>query len=311
MKEKISVLVSLLIMLLIGAACVPEPASQKVTYAYLPQYSKAVSLERHQDLIAFIKKETGLDIVQVFPENFDDHMNKVGSGEIVQVFPENFDDHMNKVGSGEIDISFSNPFVYIKIAHQYDARAFARIIEKEGKDMFRGEICVLKDSPLQTLADLKGKRIMAVSRSSAGGYLFQRGMLVEAGIDPDEEPTIDFAQGAGKQEEAFLAVCSGEYDACFVREGTRTEVMRDQVDISKVRVLAYTPFYPGWVYAGRKGLDPSVLDKIRSAMLKLDLSDPEHKAILEKANFVKVVASEDKDFDSIRELASRLDLKWD
>ena len=291
MKVKISALVSLMIMLLIGAVCVPQPASQEVTYAYLPQYSKAISLERHQDLIAFIKKETGLDIVQVFPENFDDHMNKVGSG--------------------EIDISFSNPFVYIKIAHQYDARAFARIIEEEGKDMFRGEICVLKDSPLKTLADLKGKKIMAVSRSSAGGYLFQRGMLVEAGIDPDEELTIDFAQGAGKQEEAFLAVYSGEYDACFVREGTRTEVMRNQVDISKVRVLAYTPFYPGWVYAGRKGLDPSVLDKIRSALLKLDVNNPEHKAILEKANFVKVVPSEDGDFDLIRELASRLELKWD
>ncbi len=291
MKGKISVLASLVIMLLIGEACVPQTASQKVTYAYLPQYSKAVSLERHQDLIAFIKKETGLDIVQVFPENFDDHMNKVGSG--------------------EIDISFSNPFVYIKIAHKYDARAFARIIEKEGKDMFRGEICVLKDSPLQTLADLKGKRVMAVSRSSAGGYLFQRGMLVEAGIDPDEELTIDFAQGAGKQEEAFLAVHSGEYDACFVREGTRTEVMSDQVDISKVRVLAYSAFYPGWVYAVRKGLDPAVLDKIRSALLKLDIINPEHKAVLEKAAFVKVVPSEDRDFDSIRELASRLGLKWD
>jgi phosphonate transport system substrate-binding protein len=291
MKGKITVLVSLAIMLLIGAACVTEPAAQKVTYAYLPQYSKAVSLERHQDLIAFIKKETGLDIVQVFPKDFDDHMRKVGSG--------------------EIDISFSNPFVYIRIARQYDARAFARIIEKEGKDMFRGEICVLKDSQLQTLADLKGKRIMAVSESSAGGYLFQRGMLKEAGIDPDEDLTIDFVQGAGKQEEAFLAVYSGGYDACFVREGTRTEVMKDQVDISKVRVLAYTPFYPGWVYAGRKGLDPAVLDKIRSVLLKLDFSDPEHKAILEKANFVKIVPSEDKDFDSIRELASRLGLKWD
>ena len=291
MKGKITVLVSLAIMLLIGAACVTEPAAQKVTYAYLPQYSKAVSLERHQDLIAFIKKETGLDIVQVFPKGFDDHMRKVGSG--------------------EIDISFSNPFVYIRIARQYDARAFARIIEKEGKDMFRGEICVLKDSQLQTLADLKGKRIMAVSESSAGGYLFQRGMLKEAGIDPDEDLTIDFVQGAGKQEEAFLAVYSGGYDACFVREGTRTEVMKDQVDISKVRVLAYTPFYPGWVYAGRKGLDPAVLDKIRSVLLKLDFSDPEHKAILEKANFVKIVPSEDKDFDSIRELASRLGLKWD
>lgn len=291
MRVKISVLMSLAIMLLIGAACVTEPTAQKVTYAYLPQYSKEISLERHQDIVAFIKKETGLDIIQVFPESFDDHMKKVGSG--------------------EIDISFSNPFVYIKIAQQYDARAFGRIIEKEGKDMFRGEICVLKDSPLQTLADLKGKRVMAVSSSSAGGYLFQRGMLVEAGIDPNEDLTIDFAQEAGKQEKAFLAMYSGEYDACFVREGTRTEVMKDQVDISKVRVLAYTPWYSGWVYATRKGLDPVVLDKIRSAMLKLDFSDPEHKAILEKAKFVKIVPSEDKDFDTIRELASKLELKWD
>lgn len=291
MRVKISVLMSLAIMLLIGAACVTEPTAQKVTYAYLPQYSKEISLERHQDIVAFIKKETGLDIIQVFPESFDDHMKKVGSG--------------------EIDISFSNPFVYIKIAQQYDARAFGRIIEKEGKDMFRGEICVLKDSPLQTLADLKGKRVMAVSPSSAGGYLFQRGMLVEAGIDPNEDLTIDFAQEAGKQEKAFLAMYSGEYDACFVREGTRTEVMKDQVDISKVRVLAYTPWYSGWVYATRKGLDPVVLDKIRSAMLKLDFSDPEHKAILEKAKFVKIVPSEDKDFDTIRELASTLELKWD
>ncbi len=291
MRVKISVLMSLAIMLLIGAACVTEPTAQKVTYAYLPQYSKEISLERHQDIVVFIKKETGLDIIQVFPESFDDHMKKVGSG--------------------EIDISFSNPFVYIKIAQQYDARAFGRIIEKEGKDMFRGEICVLKDSPLQTLADLKGKRVMAVSPSSAGGYLFQRGMLVEAGIDPNEDLTIDFAQEAGKQEKAFLAMYSGEYDACFVREGTRTEVMKDQVDISKVRVLAYTPWYPGWVYAARKGLDPVVLDKIRSAMLKLDFSDPEYKAILEKAKFVKIVPSEDKDFDTIRELASKLELKWD
>lgn len=290
MKGKISVVVSLVIMLLVGVACVTKPAAQKVTYAYLPQYSKAVSLERHQDLIAFIKKETGLDIVQVFPEDFDDHMKKVGSG--------------------EIDISFSNPFVYIRIAQQYGARAFARIIEKEGKDMFRGEICVAEDSPLKTIADLKGRRIMAVSRSSAGGYLFQIGMLAEAGINP-EKLTIDFAQGAGKQEKAFLAVYSGEYDACFMREGTRTEVMKDQVDISKIRVLAYTPFYPGWIYAGRKGLDPSVLDKIRSAMLKLDLNNPEHKVILEKAAFVKIVPSEDRDFDPIRELAARLGLEWD
>lgn len=289
MRRTKSVLAILSILALCGAACVSNPVPQKITYAYLPQYSKQVLLERHQDLISFIKEKTGLDIVQVFPEDFDDHMKKVGSG--------------------EIDISFSNPFVYIKIAQLYGAQAFARIIEKEGNEMFRGEICVRKDSPIQSIADLKGKRIMAVSLSSAGGYLFQKAMLVEAGIDPDEDLTVDFAKGAGKQEEAFLAVYSGDYDACFVREGTRTVVMKDKVDISKVRVLAYTPWYPGWVYAGRKGLDPDILNTIKSAMLMLDFKDPEDKVILEKAKFVKIVSSEDKDFDSIRKLANRLNLK--
>lgn len=289
MRRTKSVLAILSILALCGAACVSNPVPQKITYAYLPQYSKQVLLERHQDLISFIKEKTGLDIVQVFPEDFDDHMKKVGSG--------------------EIDISFSNPFVYIKIAQLYGAQAFARIIEKEGNEMFRGEICVRKDSPIQSIADLKGKRIMAVSLSSAGGYLFQKAMLVEAGIDPDEDLTVDFAKGAGKQEEAFLTVYSGDYDACFVREGTRTVVMKDKVDISKVRVLAYTPWYPGWVYAGRKGLDPDILNTIKSAMLMLDFKDPEDKVILEKAKFVKIVSSEDKDFDSIRKLANRLNLK--
>jgi phosphonate transport system substrate-binding protein len=286
-----SVLAIISILALWGTACVTKPAPQKITYAYLPQYSQEISLERHQGLVSFLKEKTGLDIVQIFPEDFDDHMNKVGSG--------------------EIDVSFSNPFVYIKIAQIYGAEAFARIIEKEGKDLFRGEICVRKDSPLQSLADLKGKRIMAVSESSAGGYLFQRGMLVEAGINPGEDLTVDFARGTGKQEEAFLAVYSGDYDACFVREGTRTVVMKDKVDISKIRVLAYTSWYPGWVYAGRKGLDPDIVNTIKSALLMLDFGNPEDKVILEKAKFVKIVSSEDKDFDSIRKLATRLNLKWD
>ena len=50
-----------------------------------------------------------------------------------QVFPDTFDEHVNMVGRGEIDISFSNPFVYVKIADRYGARAFARVVETAGQ----------------------------------------------------------------------------------------------------------------------------------------------------------------------------------
>ena len=35
---------------------------------------------------------------------------------IKQVFPDTFDEHMRMVGQGKIDISFSNPFVYVGLA---------------------------------------------------------------------------------------------------------------------------------------------------------------------------------------------------
>jgi len=292
MKNKSSLAIGVLIFALLTITFANIAVAQEITYAYLPQYSVKESLERHSALIEYLKRETDLEIKQVFPNDFDEHMNQVGSS--------------------EIDISYSNPFVYIKIAHRYGTQAFARVIEREGAEKFRGEICVLKDSPIKILADLKEKKLIAVSDSSAGGYLFQRGMLVEAGIDPDSDLTIHFAKGIiGEQEESFMGMYTGAYDACFVREGTRTIVMKDKVDISKVRVLAYTPWYPGWVYAARKGLDPYIVVKIKAALAKLDANNADQRKILDKAKFVKVVSSKDSDFDSIRELAKKLKISLD
>jgi len=45
-----------------------------ITYAYLPQYSHSVSYQRHNPLIEYLKKETGLSIRQIFPDTFDEHM---------------------------------------------------------------------------------------------------------------------------------------------------------------------------------------------------------------------------------------------
>ena len=65
-----------------------------ITYAYLPQYSHTISYTRHHPLIQYLRKKTGLNIKQVFPDTFEQHMKMVGQG--------------------KIDISFSNPFIYIK-----------------------------------------------------------------------------------------------------------------------------------------------------------------------------------------------------
>lgn len=256
-----------------------------ITYAYLPQYAHSVSYERHHLVMEYLTKITGLQVQQVFPDTFDEHMNMVGRG--------------------LIDITFSNPFIYVKIAERYGAKAFARIVEAVGKENFRGQIiCRADNDKIKTLADLKGKRFIAVDPTSAGGYLYPWSMILEHGLRKTDFAEIAFAPGpGGKQEKVVMAVYSGKYDAGAIREGT-LDILASKIDLSQIRVLAQTPWYPGWVYAARKDLDPDKLEKIKRALLALDINNPEHKPILEKAGFVAIIPAKDSDFDRVRQLAS-------
>jgi phosphonate transport system substrate-binding protein len=257
------------------------PAS--ITYAYLPQYSHTVSYQRHHPLVEYLTKTTGVTVRQVFPDTFDEHMNMVGRG--------------------EIDISFSNPFIYVKIADRYGARAFARVVEAQGEENFRGQIIVRADNPnIKSLADLKGKRLIAVDPTSAGGFLYPWSFLREKGLRKEDFAEIAFAPGpGGKQEKVVMAVYSGKYDVGTIREGT-LDILANKIDLKQIRVLAHSPWYPGWVYAARRGLEPAVVAKIKAALLALDQDTPEHKAILDKAGFVAVIPAQDADFAAVRQL---------
>jgi phosphonate transport system substrate-binding protein len=258
-----------------------------VTYAYLPQYSHTVSYQRHHPLVEFLSQQTGLNIKQIFPDTFDEHMKMVGQG--------------------KIDISYSNPFIYLKIAHRYAARAFARTLEIYGQENFRGQIiCRADNLRIQGIADCRGKRWIAVDPTSAGGYLYPLGHFLEHGLKKEDFSEIAFAPGpGGKQEKVVLAVYAGKYDVGSIREGT-LNVVADKIDINEIRVIAHTRWYPGWVYAARSDLKTEIVQIIKNALLKLDYNQTEHKRMLDAADIVGFIPSEDKDFDPVRELAARI-----
>ncbi|HMA67118.1 MAG TPA: phosphate/phosphite/phosphonate ABC transporter substrate-binding protein [Desulfosalsimonadaceae bacterium] len=260
---------------------------ESLTYACLPQYSHRVSFSRHHRLVEYIAEQTGLPIRQIFPDTFEAHVQMVGAG--------------------KIDISFSNPLVYTRIADRYQARAFARIVEKNGKPAFRGQIiCRADNKAIQNLQDCRNKRWMAVAPTSAAGYLFVLDHFLRHGISKEDFRSISFAPGPGaKQEKVVQAVYLGEADIGSIREGT-LDLVEDRVDLSAIRILDRTRRFPSWVYAAGKGLSPDVVEKIRTALLDLDPAKPEHRQILELAHFRSIIDATDQDFDPIRELTSQV-----
>ena len=258
-----------------------------LTYAYLPQYAHAVSYARHAPLIRYLEQATGLTIRQVFPDTFDEHLQMVALG--------------------RVDISFVNPFMMVRMADRLGARPFARVVEPGGRDVFRGQvICRSEDERIRTLGDVRGKRWIAVDPTSAGGYLFPLGMFVRRGIRPADFAEVAFAPcPGGKQERVVMAVYAGKYDIGTIREGT-LGLLAGRIDLSRIRVLAETPWYPGWGFAARRGLDPSLALRILDALTTLDPADPDQRVVLDAAGFVGVVRAANADFDPVRRLMAEI-----
>jgi phosphonate transport system substrate-binding protein len=302
MKKKILNAIFIFLFLFIG--CSQEQPAQKIdlskrekvilredeniiTYAYLPQYSHTVSYHRHHLLVEYLRKETGLNIKQVFPDTF----NK----------------HIKMVGRGRIDISYSNPFVYVKLSNRYGAGAFSRVVEVGKRKNFRGQIICRSDNrSIKNIADCRGKRLIAVDPTSAGGYLYPLGHFYDNGLTKSDFSEIAFSPGpGGKQEKVVLAVYAGKYDIGTIREGT-LNVVSDKIDINEIRVVASSRWYPGWVYAARKDLAPEIVEKIKKALLKLDYKNKDYKPILRAADIMGIIPSDDRDFDPVRKLAAKL-----
>jgi phosphonate transport system substrate-binding protein len=264
-----------------------RPQVPAITYAYLPQYSHTESFQRHHRLVAYLAEETGLSIRQVFPDTFDDHINMFGQG--------------------KIDISFSNPFVYVKLANRFGARAMTRIIEEGGRAEFRSQIIARRDNTeITSIADCRGRSWVAVDPSSAGGYLFPLGHFVDNGLQLEDFSEVVFA--GGRQENVILGVYAGLHDIGSIREGSLA-VVADKIDIEQIKVIDHSAWYPGWVYASSPRLSPQVVETIRSAMLKLDYAgNPRHRDILAAATFTGFVPSDDRDFDLVRDLSDKVGL---
>jgi phosphonate transport system substrate-binding protein len=264
-----------------------RPQLPAITYAYLPQYSNTESFQRHHRLVEYLAEQTGLPIRQVFPDTFADH---------IAMF-----------GQGKIDISFSNPFIYVKLANRFGAKAMTRIIEDDGRAEFRGQIIARKDNKeIQSIEDCRGKSWVAVDPSSAGGYLFPLGHFVDHGLNLRDFKEVVFA--GGRQENVILGVYAGLHDLGSIREGS-LKVVEGKIDIDQIKVVDSSKWYPGWVYAYSPRLPRDAADKIAAAMLKLDYDgDPQHRAIFDAAKFIGFVPSDDRNFDPVRDLSKKVGL---
>jgi len=255
-------------------------ASAEIKFGILPRLSATELYGMFNPLAEYLSKETGEKVSLVIPKDFDAFKAAVKAR--------------------QMDIGFANSLIYVQLRKEANVDLLALSAEAKAGTKFRGIIIARKDSGIEKLQDLKGKRLVFVEKDSAAGYIFQMLLLSKAGLDVHKDfTTLPFAK---KHDNVSMAVFNKAADAGGIREDD-FDKMKDKVDLSQLKIVGYTDYFPNWPVFGASKLNKGTAEKIKAALLKLKPNDAESEKVLGPAKLAGFAPVTDKDYDLLRQAA--------
>lgn len=199
-----------------------------------------------------------------------------------------YDEGIDSLVQGKVDFVRFGAASYICGKKRSEGIELVAMELENGAKRFQGVIAVKQDSPLQTLADLKGKRFAFGDQNSTIGRYLAQAELVKAGIHSGDLAGFAYL---GRHDMVARAVELGDYDAGSIAAGT----FEDSRAAGKLRALAtFENVTKPWL--ARAGLDPAVTAGLRASLLSL-----KDAAVLKELKVSGFAEASDADYALVRE----------
>jgi phosphonate transport system substrate-binding protein len=258
----------------------PEKPEEKkagiIHFAVIPRDNPRIAYEKYQPLIDYLVEDTGMKIELVLKKSYEDTVTGLANG--------------------SIDIALLGPLTYLEARIKAGAVAILKSITEKDESFFRSVIIARKDSPVNSLSDMKGRSFAFASVKSTSGNLIPRYLLAEAGIhlrDLLKYKNFDYHDSVVKW------VLKGEYDAGAVREAVAEKYLPLGLKIiEKSKAIPTGP-----VVVGPK-TPYQIAERIKNSLLKMD-RDPRGREKLAKTDpelrggFIE---ASDSDYTGIRKM---------
>jgi phosphonate transport system substrate-binding protein len=231
----------------------------------------------------------------------------LGSEVTVQIFP-NTEDLSAALADGKVQMAWITPLAFVRANQKNsDVIGLMKAVRQGGGLTYRAAFIVKKDSPLKALADLKGKKVAWVSKSSTSGYLFAKELIRAAGENPDT--FFSSENFAGDHPSVCRAVRSGTADvgATFAAEPAPNKPLvpngcEDAGPVSDFTVVASSKDLPNEVIAAGPSFDLRRQNEVTVAFAKMSKND-DGKTVLKDGFRVEAWAiAVDGDFIPVAEL---------
>ena len=198
------------------------------------------------------------------------------------------------------DLAFVHPAGYVLASRE----AKAMIIAKDrwhGNTSYTARIWVRKESGIKTLEELRGKTIAFVDPSSTSGYVYPMVMLIQRGLVQNKDPKTFFKEVvfSGSHDAGLLALLNGHVDAVASFDQVREQYLKDPAQRERLTWVAESAPIPEGGIAGRAGLDPTIVAKVREALLKM--RGPQYEPLLGKLYDIDgFEPADDREYEPVR-----------
>lgn len=209
-----------------------------------------------------------------------------------------FDKYYDALKRGEYDIAVVHSFFYVPAVDEFRYQPLARMQEP-----FTAVIAVLENSPVKSLADLKGKTVATPPEYLPTVHLVRR-LMRDRGFNP----TTDFTFKAFKGVDSCLQqVAIGDAAGCicppFALQGLEVKMNL------RFRRVVESPAIPNLTFIVHNRVPEADRRKLRDLLLGLSSSD-DGRRLLQPMQTKALVAAQNAEYDNVRQMLKQLDLPW-
>ncbi|MEX1080846.1 MAG: phosphate/phosphite/phosphonate ABC transporter substrate-binding protein [Halofilum sp. (in: g-proteobacteria)] len=232
----------------------PSDPSQQVNpdtlvFAYTPVEDPAIYADIWQPFIDHMEEVTGKDVRFFAVQSNSAQVEAMRSGRL----------HVAGFSTGP------TPFA-VNLA---GAVPFALMGSEDGRFGYTLQLYTRKDSGIDEMADLEGKRVAHTSPTSNSGNQAPRALFPEEGVVPGEDYEVTYS---GSHDQSMLGVVAGDYDAAPVASEVVDRMAdRDLYDPEEMQIIFESRSFPTTSYTHAHNLAPEVVEKIKEAFLTFEL----------------------------------------
>lgn len=161
-----------------------------------------------------------------------------------------------------------------------------------------------KDSGIDSVADLKGKKIAFQDVTSSAGYVWPAATLMDNDLDPIKDVQGTTVKG---HDQAIISLLNGDVDAAAVFQDARNIVKADYPTVFEdTKVVSFTEEIPNDTVSVRSDMTDDWKKKLQDAFIAIGKSDEGHEIIRDIYTHEGYVVSDDSNFDVVREYAEKV-----